>query len=236
MGQSTAPVQIIVASGDPEVAELVPAYLRSAGYDTKFAPSGAEVLTQVRQSRPALLTLDVALPDTDGFTLARRLRLQMGAIAPTLFLVPARNGKAPPVGRIVGGDSHLAKPFSLDELTASIRTALRRSADPERRPHAVLRFADLEFNEDTLELRRSERAIRLSSRERRILRYLLLNPDRVVTREELIAHVWPYNFNGHRRAIDVHICNIRQKIGDEGEPLIHTLHGIGYALRTGNAR
>ncbi|GAA5175054.1 response regulator transcription factor [Pseudonocardia eucalypti] len=226
--EPSEPGSILVIGDDHAVAELVPACLRFAGFRTVLARGADEALARAERHRPELLVLDATLPGVDASALARLLRLRLGSGVPILFLVGGRGGEHSAMSLTVGGDDYLPKPFSLDELTARIRALLRRFG---RRSDAVLSFADLEFDEDTLEPRRAGRHLYLTPQERRILRYLLVNAGRVITRTEIVEHVWPYDHVGHRRVLDVHMCTLRRKINKMGPPLIHTMHGVGYVLR-----
>jgi two-component system OmpR family response regulator len=223
--------RVLVAANDPVLAELVPASLRVAGYDTQLARTAAEVLAERARLRPHLLVLDTQLRGPDGVPVVRRLRRSGGR--PVLFLTP-RDASGPRARTLtVGGDDYLATPFSLDELAARVRAILRRTVDAGT--SAVLRFADLEFDDDTQIVRRAGAPIRLTPRERHVLRHLLVNAGRIVTREHIHDHVWPYDHPGGTRSIDVHICNLRRKLDDHGPPLIATLHGTGYLLHTTDA-
>jgi two-component system OmpR family response regulator len=169
------------------------------------------------------------LPDMEGFEVARRLSAQRTAI-PILFLT-ARDHTAGKVrGLTTGGDDYVTKPFSLEELIARIRNLLRRTgalADVSGR----LSFADLELDEDTREVSRGGRPIELTATEYRLLRYLLMNPRRVLTREQLLDHVWSYDFGGDARVLEKYISYLRRKVDADGPPLLHTVRGVGYALR-----
>ena len=228
-----APGSILVVGEDQAVTELVPACLRFAGYSTVLARGETEALAESDRCRPELLVLDTTLPEVNWSALAGQLSLRRDPATPVLFLTSASHVGPSATPLTVGGHDFLAKPFSLDELVARIRALLRRSGLPS---DAVLRFADLELNEDTLELRRAGRALLLSPQERRILRYLLVNTGRVVTRAEVVEHVWPYDYGSPRRVLDVHMCTLRRKLNRVGPPLIHTMHGIGYVLRDTRAR
>lgn len=220
--------RVLVAVDDPQLAELVPASLRFAGYETHLARTAAEVLAGRSQLQPHLLVLDTQLRGPDGVPVAQQLRRRDGH--PVLFLAPPDSSLSPALTLTVGGDDYLATPFSLDELTARVRAILRRTGDSDA--SAVLRFADLEFDEDTQTVHRGGTPIHLTPRERHILRHLLVNAGRIVTRAHIHDHVWPYDHTGTTRSIDVHICTLRRKLDNHGPPLITTLHGTGYLLHT----
>jgi two-component system OmpR family response regulator len=219
---------VLVAVDDPVLAELVPASLRFAGYEIHLARTGAEVLTLRDQLCPHVLVLDTQLRAPDGVPVAQQLRRRDRH--PVLFLTSHAASRSPALTLTVGGDDYLATPFSLDELSARIRAILRRAGDADI--PTVLRFADLEFDEDTQTVRRAGKSVRLTPREREILRHLLVNVGRTVTRAHIHDHVWPYDHTGTTRSIDVHICTLRRKLDNHSPPLITTLHGTGYLLHT----
>lgn len=220
--------KVLVAVDDPVLAELVPASLRFAGYETHLVRTGADTLALRDEVRPHLLVLDAQLRGPDVVTVARQLRRRDGH--PILFLTPPGSFRSPALTLTVGGDDYLARPFSLDELTARVRAVLRRAGHTGI--PTVLRFADLEYNEDTQAVHRAGTLVRLTPRERHILRHFLINAGRTVTRAHIHDHVWPYDHTSPSRSIDVHICTLRRKLDDHGPPLIATLHGTGYLLQS----
>lgn len=229
---ATGPVvsRVLVVGNEPIIADSVPASLRFAGYDTHLARTGTRALEASERLHPHLIILDTDLPDIDASTLARQLRRHHRA--PLLYLTAPMHPSIPGLNLTVGADSYLTKPFSLDELAARVRTTLRRAHNgaPGTR-EAILRFADLQLNEETRQVHRAGQPLQLTPREGDILRYMLVNAGRIVTRAHILEHVWPYDHTGHARVLDVHICTLRRKIHRYGAPLIHTLHGIGYILR-----
>jgi two-component system OmpR family response regulator len=175
------------------------------------------------------MVLDVMLPDMEGFEVARRLSAEHAAV-PILFL-SARDNTADKVrGLTMGGDDYVTKPFSLEELIARLRNILRRTGVLGEVP-SRLTFADLELDEDTHEVSRGGRPIELTATEFRLLRYLMLNPRRVLTRGQLLDHVWSYDVGGDARVLETYISYLRKKIDANGTPLLHTVRGVGYALR-----
>jgi two-component system OmpR family response regulator len=169
------------------------------------------------------------LPDIDGFEVARRLEEGHGHV-PILFLT-ARDATQDKVrGLTIGGDDYVTKPFSLEELVARVRSLLRRT-DLLDAQSGQLRFADLELNEETFEVTRAGEAIELTATEFRLLRYFMSNPRRVLTRSQLLDHVWSYDFGGDARVLETYISYLRKKINGRGAPLIHTVRGVGYAMR-----
>jgi two-component system OmpR family response regulator len=203
--------------------------LRHHGFGVQAAASGKEALDQVRRWRPHVMVLDVMLPDMEGFEVARRLSAEHADI-PILFL-SARDATADKVrGLTTGGDDYVTKPFSLEELIARLRNILRRTG-AFGESSGRLSFSDLELDEDTFEVSRAGRPIELTATEFRLLRYLMLNPRRVLTRGQLLDHVWSYDFGGDARVLETYISYLRKKIDSDGAPLLHTVRGVGYALR-----
>jgi two-component system, OmpR family, response regulator len=222
-------VRVLVVDDEPSIVDVISMALRHQGFGVEAAASGKEALDQVRRWRPHVMVLDVMLPDMDGFEVARRLSAEHADV-PIVFL-SARDATADKVrGLTTGGDDYVTKPFSLEELIARLRIILRRTgafAEASGR----LRFADLELDEDTFEVSRGGRMIELTATEFRLLRYLMLNPRRVLTRGQLLDHVWSYDFGGDARVLETYISYLRKKIDADGPPLLHTVRGVGYSLR-----
>ena len=221
--------RILVVDDEPNIVEVVSMALRYHGFEVASAASGHEALAQVAQFRPHLKLLDVMLPDLDGFEVAERLGAQRANV-PIIFLT-ARDATPDKVrGLTVGGDDYVTKPFSLEELIARIRTILRRTGvtEPEGRR---LVFADVEMDEDTREVSRAGQPIELTATEYRLLRFFLLNPRNVLSRSQLLDNVWEYDFGGDGRVLETYVSYLRKKLDAHGAPLIHTVRGVGYALR-----
>jgi two-component system OmpR family response regulator len=225
--------RVLVVDDEPNIVDVISMALRYQGFEVAEAGTGADALSQVRAFRPHLIILDVMLPDMAGFDVAERLGAQRTGV-PIIFLT-ARDSTADKVrGLTTGGDDYVTKPFSLEELVARIRTILRRTgmAAPES---SRLVFEDLELDEDTMEVTRAGELIELTATEYRLLRYLMANPRRVMTRAQLLDHVWDYDFGGDGRVLETYISYLRKKLDAHGPPLIHTVRGVGYALRTARA-
>ena len=203
--------------------------LRFEGFEVAAAGTGADAIASVAARRPQLLVLDVMLPDIDGFEVARRLASAREEV-PIIFLTARDSTEDIVHGLTVGGDDYVTKPFSLEELIARVRTILRRSGLREE-ASSTLVFADLELDEDTHEVARGGKPIELTATEFRLLRYLMLNPRRVLTRAQLLDHVWNYDFGGDARVLETYISYLRKKVDVEQPPLIHTVRGVGYSLR-----
>jgi two-component system OmpR family response regulator len=229
MSSSQTQHRVLVVDDEPSLAELVTMALRFEGFEVQSAGTGRDALAAVTAFKPHLIVLDVMLPDMEGFEVAARLGAQRAGV-PIIFLT-ARDATDDKVrGLTGGGDDYMTKPFSIEELVARIRTILRRSgaATPES---SRLTFEDLELDEDTREITRAGELIELTATEYRLLRYLMLNPRSVLTRAQLLDHVWSYDFGGDGRVLETYISYLRKKLDAHGPPLIKTVRGVGYALR-----
>jgi two-component system OmpR family response regulator len=222
-------LRVLVVDDEPGIIDVVSMALRHHGFDVASVQTGAAALAQVRDWRPHAMVLDVMLPDMEGFEVAQRL-LEQRVGVPILFLSARDNTSDKVRGLTTGGDDYVTKPFSLEELVARLRNLLRRSGAFEE-SSGRLRFADLELDEDTHEVRRGPHAIELTATEYRLLRYLLRNQRRVLTRAQLLDHVWSYDFGGDARVLETYISYLRKKLDVHGPPLVHTVRGVGYALR-----
>jgi two-component system OmpR family response regulator len=229
MAADTPQHRVLVVDDDLNIAELVATALRYEGFDVRIAGDGAEAVAMVRDFVPDLVVLDVMLPGLDGFEVQARIRAS-GRSVPVLFLT-ARDAVEDRVrGLTLGGDDYLTKPFSLAELVARVHAVLRRTSGAATDSHR-LSFSDLVLDEETREVRRGDRRIELSPTEFMLLRYLLLNPRRVLSKAQILDHVWEYDFGGDGRIVETYISYLRKKVDSEGPPLIHTLRGVGYSLR-----
>jgi two-component system OmpR family response regulator len=229
MNESPESHRILVVDDEPNIVDVVSMALRFQGFAIETAGTGAEALSAVTAFRPHLIVLDVMLPDMEGFDVAQRLGAQRARV-PIIFLT-ARDATDDKIrGLTLGGDDYVTKPFSLEELVARIRSILRRSglAEPES---SRLTFEDIELDEDAHEVSRAGNNVELTATEYRLLRYLMLNPRRVLTRSQLLEHVWEYDFGGDARVLETYVSYLRKKLDVYGPPLIHTVRGVGYALR-----
>ena len=219
---------MLVVDDDPYITDLVATTLRYEGFEVNTVGSGREAVTLVEAFVPDLIVLDVMLPDVDGFDVQRRLS-DTGRRTPVLFLT-ARDATEDKVEGLSIGDDYLTKPFSLEELVARIRAILRRArgtASADER----LRFADLEMDEATHEVRRRGKTIELTATEFKLLRYFLLNPRRVLSKSQIVNSVWTYDFGGDLSVVETYISYLRRKLDVEGPRLIQTIRGVGYVLR-----
>jgi two-component system OmpR family response regulator len=229
MSESPETHRILVVDDEPNIVDVVSMALRFQGFTVETAGTGAEALAAVTAFKPHLIVLDVMLPDMEGFDVAQRLGAQRARV-PIIFLT-ARDATDDKIrGLTLGGDDYVTKPFSLEELVARIRSILRRSglAEPES---SRLTFEDIELDEDAHEVSRAGNNVELTATEYRLLRYLMLNPRRVLTRTQLLEHVWEYDFGGDARVLETYVSYLRKKLDIYGPPLIHTVRGVGYALR-----
>jgi two-component system OmpR family response regulator len=201
------------------------------GFEVRTAATGSEALTVAEEFKPHAVVLDVMLPDSDGFEVCRQLRSE-GLNIGVLFLT-AKDGMEDKVaGLTIGGDDYMTKPFSLEELVARLRALLRRIGVAEiNTDDEKIRFADLELNEATHEVRRGGVLLEMSPTEFQLLRYLLINADRVVSKSQILDHVWQYDFRGDAGIVETYISYLRKKIDIFDPPLIHTVRGVGYRLR-----
>jgi two-component system, OmpR family, response regulator len=222
-------VPVLVVDDDPYITDLVATALRYEGFETEVAGNGRDALRLVESFRPEVIVLDVMLPDLDGFEVQRRL-LDRGRPTPVVFLT-ARDATEDKVrGLTIGGDDYVTKPFSLEELIARIRVVLRRAQGST--PHTErLRFADVEMDEATHEVWRAGRPIELTPTEFSLLRFLLANPRRVLSKDQILDHVWNYDFGGDSSIVETYISYLRKKVDVREPPLIHTVRGVGYVLR-----
>ena len=233
MSESPSDSRVLVVDDEPNIVEVVTMALRFQGFDVETAGTGREALAAVTRFKPHLMILDVMLPDMEGFDVASRLGAQRAGV-PIIYLT-ARDATEDKIrGLTGGGDDYMTKPFSLEELVARIRTILRRTgqAAPES---GRLVFADLELDEESREVTRAGKAIELTATEYRLLRYLMLNPRRVMTRAQLLDHVWNYDFGGDGRVLETYISYLRKKLDVHGPSLIKTVRGVGYALQVPRA-
>ena len=221
--------RLLVVDDEPTILELLAGTLRFAGFDVLTAVSGAEALRAAAAAKPDLILLDVMMPDCDGFDVIRRIRAG-GPRVPVIFLTARDSVHERVTGLTLGGDDYVTKPFSLDEVLARIRAVLRRSrGEPEAASRLVV--ADLELDEDSHQVWRAGTEVALSPNEFKLLRYLMINAGRVLSRAQILDHVWNYSFDGDGNIVESYICYLRRKL-DRGEPrLIHTIRGIGYVLR-----
>ncbi len=231
---------LVVVDDEPSIRELLVASLHFAGYEVAAAASGSEAIEVIEQTQPDLILLDVMLPDIDGFTVTRRIR-QEGITAPVLFLTARDDTQDKVMGLTVGGDDYVTKPFSLEEVVARIRAILRRTREPAE-DNPIIRVGDLEINEDSHDVTRAGQPIELSPTEYKLLLYLMDNEGRVLSKAQILDHVWQYDWGGDAAIVESYISYLRKKVDDitvtdedgtthKVQPLIETKRGIGYMIR-----
>jgi two-component system OmpR family response regulator len=232
-GASTTekPTRVLVVDDELNITELVSLGLRYEGFDVSSAHDGHGALRAIRDFKPELVILDVTMPDIDGLEVVRRMRSE-NIWMPVIFLTARDATEDKIAGLTVGGDDYLTKPFSLDELIARVRAMARRNNLVARQAATgLLQYADLVLDEDRLEVSRGTRPISLTPTEFRLLRFLMLNAGRVLSKAQILDHVWEYDFGGDGNVVETFVSYLRKKVDVEEPPLIQTVRGFGYTLR-----
>ncbi|HLJ09260.1 MAG TPA: response regulator transcription factor [Acidimicrobiia bacterium] len=221
--------RVLVVDDEDSITDLVSTALRYVGFEVAVAANGRQALERAATFRPELVVLDVMLPDLDGFEVVRRLRAD-GLRVPIVFLTARDATEDKVAGLTIGGDDYVTKPFSLEELVARVRAVLRRTAGgPEQ--SGRLQIADLELDEDSHQVWRAGQPVELTATEFKLLRYLMMNARRVLSKAQILDHVWNYDFGGDGSIVETYISYLRKKV-DASEPrLIQTVRGVGYTLR-----
>lgn len=231
MPTTPAGERILVVDDESSISDLIATSLRFVGFDVRTAATGAEALRVAEEFEPHAMILDVMLPDLDGFEVCRQIRNE-GIQVGVLFLSAKDEMKDKVQGLTIGGDDYMTKPFSLEELVARLRSLLRRTgATSTVNDEEKIRFADLELDEATHEVHRAGNLIDLSPTEFLLLRYLMINADRVVSKSQILDHVWQYDFRGDAGIVETYVSYLRKKIDTYEPALIHTVRGVGYRLR-----
>jgi two-component system OmpR family response regulator len=226
---SSGKQRILVVDDEPSIVDAVATSLRYEGFDVEEASSGRSALASAQEHTPDMIVLDIMLPDLDGLEVTRRLRAD-GIRVPILFLTARDALEDKIAGLTVGGDDYVTKPFSLAEIVARTHAILRRAhGEPTR--DTRLRFADLEMDEDSHEVWRAGTPVQLTATEFSLLRFFLLNPRRVLSKSQILDHVWHYDFGGDANIVETYVSYLRKKLDALGPPLIQTIRLVGYALR-----
>lgn len=220
--------RLLLVDDDDNLRSMLEAALRHHGYEVVTAGSGREALGLAGTEQPDLIVLDVMMPDLDGFEVCRRLRTE-GSKVPVVFLTAKDATEDKVRGLTLGGDDYVVKPFSLDELVARTDAVLRRTG--ARQDGSVLRCADLELDDDAHRVVRAGREVSLSPTEHNLLRFLLANQGRVMSKAQILDHVWSYDFGGDGGIVETYIGYLRRKVDTVEPRLIHTVRGVGYVLR-----
>jgi two-component system OmpR family response regulator len=224
------PIRVLVVDDEASLSELLSMALRYEGWDVRTAADGGTAVRIAREHRPDAVVLDVMLPDFDGLEVLRRLRAERPEV-PVLFLTARDAVEDRVAGLTAGGDDYVTKPFSLEELVARLRGLLRRSRMTAARQGAELVVGDLVLDEDSHEVRRGDDLIELTATEYELLRYLMRNPKRVLSKAQILDRVWNYDFGGQSNVVELYVSYLRKKIDAGRVPMIHTVRGAGYVLK-----
>ena len=224
------PVRVLVVDDESTLAELLSMALRYEGWEVRSAGDGGGAVRAAREFRPDAVILDVMLPDMDGLEVLRRLRGETPEV-PVLFLTAKDSVEDRIAGLTAGGDDYVTKPFSLEEVVARLRGLMRRAGRAAMRSDAELIVGDLSLDEDSHEVRRGGDQITLTATEFELLRYLMRNPRRVLSKAQILDRVWNYDFGGQANVVELYISYLRKKIDAGRKPMIHTMRGAGYVLK-----
>jgi two-component system OmpR family response regulator len=224
------PLRVLVVDDEVNIAELLTMALRYEGWETSVAHTGSKAVSVATEVRPDAVVLDVMLPDFDGMEVLRRLRGRLPDV-PVLFLTARDAVEDRVAGLTAGGDDYVTKPFSLEEVVARLRGLMRRAGATSRRESSVLTVGDLTLDEDSHEVRRGGGEISLTATEFELLRFLMRNPRRVLSKAQILDRVWNYDFGGQANVVELYISYLRKKVDAGREPMIHTMRGAGYVLK-----
>ena len=223
-------LKVLVVDDEPNIRDLLSASLRFAGHQVATAANGNEAITKILEIQPDIVLLDVMLPDISGFGVTKKIR-SMGIDTPILFLTARDDTEDKVMGLTVGGDDYVTKPFSLDEIMARISAIMRRTSQ-DGQQGSIIKVGELEINEDAHEVTVGGIAVDLSPTEYQLLRYLASNPNRVLTKAQILDHVWEYDFNGEMGIVESYVSYLRKKLDPiSTEPLITTKRGVGYMIK-----
>jgi two-component system, OmpR family, response regulator len=225
-----SPVRVLVVDDEPSLAELLASVLRYEGWDIRTAADGGSAVRAARKFQPDAIVLDVMLPDVDGLEVLRRVRTLLPDVC-VLFLTARDSLEDRVSGITAGGDDYVTKPFSLEEVVARLRALLRRAGMARTTCGTELTVADLTIDEDAREVRRGGDLIELTATEFELLRFMMRNPRRVLSKAQILDRVWNYDFGGQAHVVELYISYLRKKIDAGREPLIHTVRGVGYVLK-----
>ncbi len=225
-----SPIRVLTVDDEPSLTELLSMAMRYEGWEVSTAASGLGAVKTARDVRPDAIVLDMMLPDFDGLEVMRRIRTEQPDV-PVIFLT-AKDAVADRIGGLTaGGDDYVTKPFSLEELIARLRGLLRRSGATTPRDDSLLAVGDLTLDEDSHEVARGGEEINLTATEFELLRYLMRNPKRVLSKAQILDRVWNYDFGGQANVVELYISYLRKKVDADRSPMIHTMRGAGYVLR-----
>jgi len=225
-----SPVRVLVVDDESNLTELLSMALRYEGWDVRAAASGIEAVRAAREFQPDAVALDMMLPDFDGMEVLRRIRVDNPTV-PVLFLTARDAVEHRVAGLTAGGDDYVTKPFSLEEVVARLRALMRRTAVVADASASVLAVGDLTMDEDSHEVTRADDPIALTATEFELLRYLMRNPRRVLSKAQILDRVWNYDFGGKANVVELYISYLRKKIDAGRTPMIHTMRGVGYVIK-----
>lgn len=224
------PIRVLIVDDEPSLIELLSMAMRYEGWELSTATTGTDAVRAAREARPDAIVLDMMLPDFDGLEVMRRIRTEQPDV-PVIFLT-ARDGVQDRIaGLTAGGDDYVTKPFSLEEVIARLRGLLRRTGATTVRPDSQLIVGDLILDEESHEVTRGGEAISLTATEFELLRFLMRNPKRVLSKAQILDRVWDYDFGGQANVVELYISYLRKKIDAGRPPMIHTMRGVGYVLK-----
>jgi len=226
-----SPVRVLVVDDEPNLAEVLSSVLRHEGWDVRTAGTGLSAVRTGREFRPDAIVLDMMLPDFDGIEVMRRLRADNPRVS-VLFLTARDSVEERVAGITAGGDDYVTKPFSLEEVLARLRGMLRRAGMSHNAADGQLTLADLTMDEEAHEVRRGGALVELTATEFELLRFMMRNPRRVLSKAQILDRVWNYDFGGQAHVVELYISYLRKKIDAGHEPLIHTVRGVGYVLKS----
>jgi two-component system, OmpR family, response regulator len=224
------PLRVLVVDDEPNIAELLRMALRYEGWEVQVALTGNQAVSTARKHGPDAVVLDMMLPDFDGMEVLRRLRTEQPDV-PVLFLTARDAVEDRVAGLTAGGDDYVTKPFSLEEVVARLRALMRRTGAQQTAEHSILAVGDLVLDEDSHEVSRAGTPISLTATEFELLRYLMRNPRRVLSKAQILDRVWNYDFGGQANVVELYISYLRKKVDAGREPMIHTMRGAGYVLK-----
>lgn len=224
------PVRVLVVDDEPTITELLSMAMRYEGWSIRSAGDGPEAVRAAREFRPDAVVLDLAMPGMDGLDVLTRLRRDLPGV-PVLFLTAKDGVEERIAGLTAGGDEHVTKPFGLEDAVARLRGLIRRAGTLDRRGASLLVVGDLTLDEDSHEVARGGTAVHLTATEFELLRFLMRNPRRVLSKAQILDRVWSYDFGGRANVVELYISYLRRKIDAGREPMIHTRRGAGYLIK-----
>ncbi|MDR0837132.1 MAG: response regulator transcription factor [Propionibacteriaceae bacterium] len=225
-----SPIRVLAVDDETSLTELLSMALRYEGWQVSVANTGMQAVHLASEVQPDVVVLDIMLPDFDGLEVMRRIRAERADV-PVIFLTAKDAVTDRIAGLTAGGDDYVTKPFSLEELVARLRAILRRTGATSPTSDSVLRVGDLTLDEESYDVARGGDPISLTATEFELLRFMMRNPRRVLSKAQILDRVWNYDFGGQANIVELYISYLRKKIDSGREPMIHTMRGAGYILR-----